>query len=65
MALELVECTHCHYKFRTDIGKQVDEGETTVYRNFLTFWKPKIRSVKTIDIMCPNCKKEFEIKVVT
>lgn len=65
MALELVECTHCHYKFRTDVREREKEGKTGVVRGILTFWKQKPEHIKTIDIDCPNCKKEFEHKVET
>lgn len=63
MALELVDCTHCHYKFRMDIGEREEEGDTTVVRGILDFLKPKPRRIKTIDIECPNCKRTFEYEI--
>jgi protein-arginine kinase activator protein McsA len=63
MALELVECMHCHYKFKTDIEVQIKDGTTTVVRRFLNFGKLKPRTVKSIDLLCPHCKKTFEYRV--
>ncbi len=65
MALELVKCPHCGYKFRTDIGQRERDGETIAVRSILNFWKPQSKCVKTIDIECPNpnCKKTFEYSV--
>ena len=63
MMLELVECPHCGYKFRTDVKAIEEDGETIAVRNILKFWKPKPRRVKSIDIDCPNCGKTFEYEV--
>lgn len=56
--LELVECPHCGYKFRTNIKAVEEDGETTAVRNIL-YWKPKPRHVPSIDLDCPNCGKKF------
>ena len=63
MALELVKCPNCGYKFRMDLKARVDDGETTVVRSILNFLKPKPRRPETIDIDCPNCRKTFEQRV--
>ena len=64
MALELIECTHCGFKFKTDIERQLFQGETTAARGILDYWKQKkTRNVKTIDIMCTKCNKIFEYKL--
>lgn len=63
MALELVKCAHCGFKFKIDVKALEKDGETFVWRSFLNFWKPKPRRVKTIDLECPNCKKKFEHEV--
>ncbi|HEY9205366.1 MAG TPA: hypothetical protein VIO58_05545 [Candidatus Methanoperedens sp.] len=62
MALELVKCPYCGFKFRIDIGKQEKDGETFVYRSFVHSLISQPRRVKTIDIEClnPSCKKTFE-----
>ena len=61
--LELVECPHCGYKFRTDVKAREEDGETTAVRNILNFWKLKPRRVKSIDLECPSCKRRFEYEV--
>ena len=65
MKLELVICKHCGYKFRTDIEALINDGNATVVKGFLNSGKPKPRTVKSIDILCPNpkCCKTFEYKV--
>ena len=63
MAIELVVCTHCGFKFRIDVEAEINEGNITVTRGFFYFWKQKIRPLKTIDLTCPNCRKIFEHKV--
>ena len=63
MALELVICKHCSFKFRTDIETQINDGTTITVRGFFNFWKPKPKIVKSIDLLCPNCKKTFEYRV--
>lgn len=63
MALELVKCPNCGYKFRMDLKARVDDGETTAVRGILNFLKPKPRRPETIDIDCPNCNKTFEQRV--
>ncbi len=65
MALELVKCPYCGYKFKTDIEERKKDGETFVWRSFLHFLISQPKRVKTIDIECPNpsCKKTFEYPV--
>jgi len=63
MALKLVKCPHCGYKFRMDLKARVNDGETTAVRSILNFLKPKPRRVETIDIDCPNCDNTFEQRV--
>ena len=60
MALELIKCTHCSYKFRIDVEKVSEDGETVVVRGFFDRWRPKPSSPKTIDLKCPNCEGWFE-----
>jgi protein-arginine kinase activator protein McsA len=63
MTLELVICNLCGFKFRTDIEAQINDGTTITVRGFFNFYKPKPGVVKSIDLLCPNCKKTFEYKV--
>jgi DNA-directed RNA polymerase subunit RPC12/RpoP len=63
MALELIQCPYCGYKFRTDIKVLENEGKTTVVRGFFDFLKPKTEAKETVDIVCLNCKKIFEQEV--
>ena len=63
MALELVKCPYCGYKFRMDLKARVDDGGGIAVRSILNFLKPKPRRVETIDIDCPNCTKTFEQRV--
>ncbi len=63
MALTLIECTHCGFKFKIDIKKQLEDGETTAARGILDFFKAKSRHVKNIDILCTKCMKTFEYKL--
>lgn len=70
MTLELVKCPHCGYRYRTDIEKIVENGETVVVRVFGLSGVKEIPGGKAtkslyIDLKCPNCKKEFEWEVKT
>ena len=58
MALERVKCRHCDFKFRIDVEALIDEGETTAVRAQAR--KPETRTIKTIDIFCPNCERYFK-----
>ncbi len=60
MALELVKCAHCGFKFRIDVEKVSEDGETVAVRGFLDRWKAKPSSPKSIDLKCPHCDKWFE-----
>ncbi len=62
MTLKLIECIHCGFKFKIDIEKQLEDGETTAARSIFKR-KKKIRQVKTIDIKCTNCQKTFEYPI--
>lgn len=64
MAPELIKCPHCGFRFRTDIGERVKAGETNVVRSIFNFWKKEPVHPRSIDIICPECKKTFEHKVV-
>ncbi len=63
MALKLIQCDHCGFKFKIDLERQLEEGETTAVRSVSNFLKPKIRHVKSIDIQCAKCNKFFEYKL--
>ena len=63
MVLKLIECTHCGFKFKIDIEKQLEAGETTAVRSIFKNWKKNTRQVKTIDIICTKCNKTFEYMV--
>ncbi len=63
MALELVKCPHCGYKFRMDLKARVNDGDAIAVRGILNSLKPKPRRPETIDIDCPNCEKTFEQRV--
>ncbi|AKB77853.1 hypothetical protein MSHOH_1370 [Methanosarcina horonobensis HB-1 = JCM 15518] len=69
MTPELVKCPRCGYKYRTDVKKVIEDGETVAVRLGFSDIK-KLLSRKTtkslnLDLICPNCKKEFEWKVKT
>lgn len=60
MVLKLIECAHCGFKFKIDVGRLLEDGETTAARSMLGFFKPEIKHVKMIDIKCTKCEKTFE-----
>jgi len=62
MALELVKCPHCGCKFRIDVDRVSEDGETIVVRGLLDRWKTKPSSPESIDLKCPNCERWFEWK---
>ena len=63
MALELVKCPHCGFKFRMDIKKLMDDGETDAVRGIFSSKKRKPIRPATVDIVCIKCKKTFEHEV--
>ncbi|HII00120.1 TPA: hypothetical protein HA351_00210 [Methanosarcinaceae archaeon] len=67
MTLELIKCPHCGYKYRTDVEKIVEDGETVAVRlgfsDIKKTFKGKSPIKRYIDLTCPNCKKEFEWEV--
>lgn len=63
MALELVQCPHCGYKFRIDVERAKEDGEIIVVRGFLDRLKTNLQSSTTIDTKCPNCEKWFELEL--
>ncbi len=63
MAFEIVECAHCGFKFKIDVGKLLEDGEATAARGIFGFFKPEIKHVKVIDIKCTKCEKIFEYKL--
>jgi DNA-directed RNA polymerase subunit RPC12/RpoP len=63
MALELVECPYCHYKFRIDLKALQNDGESIVVRGLFRREPKPVVCAKSIDIECPNCKKIFEQEV--
>ncbi len=63
MALKIIECSHCGFKFKIDMGRLLEDGETTVARSVPGFLKLKTRHVKAIDIKCSKCERMFEYKM--
>jgi DNA-directed RNA polymerase subunit M/transcription elongation factor TFIIS len=55
-----VKCPNCGYEYQENVEKIYEDGETTVVKgrekSTLVFSKRK----KCVDLVCPNCKKEFE-----
>jgi hypothetical protein len=59
--MRMVECRHCHYKYEEDVEKIHEEGEAFVIRNILTSRPMELsKTKKCVDLVCPNCKREFE-----
>jgi DNA-directed RNA polymerase subunit RPC12/RpoP len=69
MTNELIKCPHCGYKYRTNIEKIAEDGETVVVRLGFSDVKETFRRKTAknlfIDFTCPNCEKEFEYEVKT
>lgn len=67
MTSELIKCPHCGYKYHIDLGKIVEDGETVAVRSLLSGIKNafsrKTPQNQSIDLVCANCKKEFEWEV--
>ncbi len=67
MTLELVKCPHCGYRYRADIEKIVEDGETVAvrfgYSDVMKLFRRNTAKSLFIDFKCPNCKKEFEYEV--
>lgn len=67
MISELIKCPHCGYKYRTDVGKIIEDGKTVVVRSGFSEIKKvfsrKIPTKRYVDLKCPNCTKEFEWEV--
>jgi DNA-directed RNA polymerase subunit RPC12/RpoP len=65
--IELIKCPHCGYKFRTDVEKVAEDGETVVVRlgfsDIKKAFRRKVPKKLRIDLTCSNCKKEFEWEV--
>ena len=70
MTLTPVICIHCAFKFQTDIEEWIKKGDgigyaavTVLGRKFLNFGKSKSRTLTSIDLLCPHCRKTFEHRV--
>ncbi|WP_255335785.1 hypothetical protein [Methanosarcina sp. KYL-1] len=59
MALELIKCPFCKFKFRMDVEELVKEGEAPISRALFDFLKKKPEKSMKIDIKCPKCGKNF------
>jgi DNA-directed RNA polymerase subunit RPC12/RpoP len=60
MALKLIQCPNCGYKFRFDIEKSKENGEIKVPRGYFHTSKSRPMRFETLDLKCPNCKHRFE-----
>ena len=63
MSMETVKCPYCGYVYRIDVGKVVEDGQTTVVRKIKQGSVSKPGREEYIDLTCPNCGEEFEWKV--
>ncbi len=67
MTSEPIKCPHCGYKYHTNVDKIIEDGKTRVVRLGFSDTKKAFsrKAPKThyIDLICPNCKKEFEWEV--
>ncbi len=62
MALRKYECPNCHYRFKADVEQMLEDGKVSVVRLVKSATEPQQNS-STVDLTCPNCDKEFEVKV--
>jgi uncharacterized CHY-type Zn-finger protein len=61
MARRKFECPVCKYKFLADPERMYEQGKVNVIKG--TAKKPGAQDEYTIDMECPNCENEFEVKV--
>ena len=63
MAMRVVKCTSCGYRFRADPEGRYELGEVLVIKGEKKPKPPLTRDKRTVDITCPNCEQEFEVEV--
>ncbi len=67
MNSKIIKCPHCEYKYRTDIEKIVEDGETVAVRlgfsNVVRVSSRKTPKYVYVDLACPNCRKGFEWEI--
>jgi rubredoxin len=69
MTNEFVKCSHCGYRYSTNIEQTVEDGEAVAVRlgfsDIKNIFRRNVAEKLFIDLTCPNCKKEFEYEVKT
>jgi hypothetical protein len=58
--MRMVRCSNCQYEYQEDVEKMHDEGDSVVIRGRGKPPKVSSKTKKCVDLVCPNCKKEFE-----
>lgn len=63
MKMRKVKCPNpkCKYEWMQDVEKIYNGGKTPVLRA-LTPTPPSPKIEKFVDLVCPNCKEEFEYR---
>ena len=55
-----VKCTNCGYEYEKNVGKIHESGETPLIKILTTLPATPSKTKKCVDLVCPNCKEEFE-----
>lgn len=61
MATRKFECPFCKYRFLADPVRMQMGGEVLVVRK--TSDRANLADDRTIDLTCPNCRNDFEVRV--
>lgn len=55
-----VKCPYCGYEWNENVEKIYGDGQTPVIRGKTKLAQASTKTKKYVDLVCPNCKKEFE-----
>ena len=63
MTMRVFKCPFCGYRFRDNPEKRYQKGMVEAVRGEGKSQPPRTQDKPTVDLTCPNCEQEFEVKV--
>jgi DNA-directed RNA polymerase subunit RPC12/RpoP len=55
-----VRCDNCGYEWMENVEKIYEDGQAPLTRGRTKPAQASTKTEKYVDLVCPNCKKEFE-----
>ena len=62
MAMRMVKCPFCGYRFKADPEKRYRRGRVDIVKDAESR-ATSLQGKRRVDLTCPNCGEDFEVEV--